>query len=212
MRVLPVLSLGALAFVGPSVARADNLDNWEVAAYGGYRIGGSIDVDDKTGSEDGSLSSEGSPSFGVSAGYRTKPNGFIYLWYSRQASFPLDIELSDGTKVGSRDVTFEYLQAGGYLEGWYGPANPYLGVTVGVTHLTTSDDLGSEWFFSAALEGGFKLPLTHWLDLRLLGRMPMTFMFGESQIYCVSPEGCRAELDGKPIVQGELQGGVGISF
>ena len=57
-----------------------------------------------------------------------------------------------------------------------------------------------------------KIPVMDHLHLRLLGRIPFTLMTGETEIFCIEPQPCKVSLDGKPIVQFELMGGLGVSF
>lgn len=184
-------------------------DLFEAAVVGGYRWGGNSDIE--KGGQDGRITAEGDPAFGASIGVRTEPDGVIYVWYSRQSTTLTLRPRGASGPFPTRDVTFEYLHFGGYVEGEYGPSIPYLGLSVGLTRMD-ADDVGSEWRFSAAAEIGFKLPITSFLHLRLLGRAPVTFMTGNTEVYCITPQGCGVSLVAKPIAQVEVLGGVGVNF
>ena len=189
----------------PAQARAAD-DFFEATVVGGYRWLGSADID-KNG-QNGSIDADSALALGASIGFRTEPDGVVYLWYSRQET---TLHLRPDGAPGphpTRDVTFEYYHFGGYIEGEYGPSTPYLGVSVGLTRMGAAD-VGAEWRFSTAVELGFKLPVTSFLHLRLLGRAPVTFMTGNTEVYCVSPLGCGVSLTAKPIAQIELLGGLG---
>jgi hypothetical protein len=187
-------------------------DRYEVSVVGGYGFAGSFDIEEEDDEQLGKAHYDGAATFGASIGYRTQLDGLIYLWYGQQKS-ELELTIEDADEpTTTRDVTFHYLQFGGYIEGAYGPTVPYLGVSLGLTLFDPSDDVGAEIKPSGAVEGGFKVPLTDNLHLRLLGRLPVTLLTGKTQIFCIEPQGCKVSYDGKPIVQMELLGGLGVSF
>ncbi len=209
--VVAVLGAGLL-FTGAAAARPpEKLKLFEVSATGGYRFKGSANIDEPEQNQVGTARYSDGAAFGASVGYRTEPNGFIYVWYSQQNS-ELELTLEDADSVTTRrDLTIHYMHFGGYLEGVYGPTLPYLGLSVGAT-LFAPSDVGVEVRPSGAIEGGMKIPVTSFLHLRLLGRLPVTLMTGKTEIFCIDPEGCKVSLDGKPIVQFELMGGLGVNF
>ncbi len=200
------------AFADLTRDRYEVPDRYEVSVVGGYRFAGSFNVEEEDERQEGSVHYDGAPAFGASIGYRTELDGLVYLWYGQQRT---EVELTAdgaGALTSTRDVTFHYLQFGGILEGSYGPTVPYIGVSVGLTLFDPNDDVGAEIKPSGALEGGFKLPIMKHFHLRLLGRLPVTIMTGQTQIFCIEPRGCSVGLDAKPIVQAELMGGFGASF
>lgn len=215
-RLLPALGALALAsaqfLLAKSASALPRPDLFEVNVTGGYRFRGSADIDEAEQRQEGRVRYGDGAAFGASVGYRTEPNGFIYAWYSQMQTELRTFSTATDGIVGQRDLTIHYLQFGGYLEGEYGPTLPYLGLSVGATLLAPSDDVGAEVRPSGAVEAGMKIPVTDFLHLRLLGRLPVTLMTGSTQIFCVEPHGCKVSLDGKPIVQFELMGGLGVSF
>lgn len=198
--------LAALSWTRPAAARDDLI---EASVVAGWRWGGSADID--TDNQNGRIATDNAFAFGGSLGVRTQPDGLVYVWYSRQDT-SLELRADGaGSPHPTRDVTFEYFHFGGQLEGEYGPSVPYVGLSLGLTRMG-AEDVGSEWRFSTALELGVKLPVTSFLHLRLLGRAPVTFMTGNTEIYCITPQGCGTSLTAKPIAQIELLGGLGVNF
>lgn len=182
---------------------------FEVDAALGYRFGGALDVD--SGGTEGRVTLDGAPAFTGIFGYRIQPNGFIFINYSRQST-TARYRSDDLATTGQTGLSTEYLQFGGNLEVTRGRWVPYLGFSIGATRLAATDMGGDEWRFSAVVDGGVKFDITEWLHLRLLGRLPFTFVSGESEVFCVVPGGCLVTLDGTPLIQGEVYGGVGLSF
>lgn len=200
-------AFSASALVSLEASARDDLV--EAAVVGGYRWLGSADIEEP--GQNGSLKADSAPAWGGTVGFRTQPDGLVVLWYSRQET-SLEIRPSGATgPYATRNVTFEYFHFGGVIEGEYGPSIPYIGMSVGLTRLGAAD-VGPEWRFSTALELGFKLPVTSFLHLRLLGRAPVTFMTGSTEVYCITPAGCNVSLTAKPIAQVELLGGLGVNF
>lgn len=197
----------AVALSSQEAAARD--DVVEAAVVGGYRWGGSGDIEEP--GQNGSIEADSALAWGGTVGVRTQPDGLVVLWYSRQET-TLQLRPAGATApYAARDVTFEYFHFGGVIEGEYGPSIPYIGLSVGLTRMGAAD-VGPEWRFSTALELGLKLPITSFLHLRLLGRAPVTFMTGSTEIYCLTPVGCNVSLTAKPIAQVELLGGLGVNF
>lgn len=199
------VALAAVLVSAPAAAHKP----FEVDAALGYRFGGALDVD-SSGAE-GRVTLDGAPAFTGIFGYRIQPNGFIFINYSRQST-TVRYRSDDLSTTGATGLSTEYLQFGGNLEVTRGRWVPYLGFSVGATRLAATDNGGDEWRFSAVIDGGVKFEITEWLHLRVLGRLPFTFVSGESEVFCVVPGGCLVLLDGAPLIQGEVYGGVGLSF
>lgn len=200
-------------------------DNIELDVTAGYRFGGTLRVEpdddsdddsgDDSGTADGSLSNgrltiEGAPSFGGIVSYRFQQNGFIYFNYSRQqatARFQPD-NLADSAQEA--DVSVEYFQFGGNLEASRGRFTPYFGFSLGMGRFASLDTGDANLRFSMEFDGGAKIKLLDFLHLRLLGRMPITIASGS--VYCISGFGCLVTSTGSPLVQGEVQAGLGLTF
>lgn len=185
----------------------------ELDATIGYHFGGALDVaqEDEEGDQvGGRVTLDSALGFGGIVGYRVHEYGLVYLSYARQnttlryRSDQLDVS-------ESRPLNLDYFQFGGNLEAGQGVLVPYFGVSVGATRFSVPE-YGEEWRFSFVFDGGVKINLTDWLHLRLLGRVPLNILQGNSKMLCVSYEGCVVALDTKLLVQGELYAGAGFTF
>jgi hypothetical protein len=87
---------------------------------------------------------------------------------------------------------------------------PYLGLSIGATRLAPVDGSGNDFSFSAVLDGGVKIMLLDFLDVRVIGRMPVSFVSGEAAAFCVGGLGCAFHYSGQPLLQGQALLGVGI--
>lgn len=184
-------------------------NQFEVDATAGYRLGGGSDV--MTGGQKGWIGFDGAPSYGGIFGYRLQPDGFIFLSYSRQQAALTYTADAGGSATSG--VSVEYLHFGGNLETTRGLLTPYLGISVGATRFAdlSGQSGDQQWFFSAALDGGVKFEVHEFVHLRLLGRLPFTVLSSDATVLCPGG-GCVVDPDGQPMVQVELQGGIGVSF
>lgn len=205
-RLVLLLSFAVLTTLSGR-ARAHN--TFEVDGSLGYRFGGGSNV--RVAGQEGWIGFEGSPSYGAIAGYRLRPDGFLFLSYSRQQTAL--VYTADGGSTASSGVSVEYLHFGGNVETTRGRWTPYLGVSVGATRFAdiSGSGAGQQWFFSAAFDGGVKFEVLDFLHLRLLGRVPFTILSSDTGVLCPGG-GCVVSPSGEPSVQVELQGGVGVSF
>jgi hypothetical protein len=182
----------------------------EVTALGGVQYGGSTDV------FGGTASFDAGPSYGGMVYYRVRDDGLFGVSYSREQSQLASTLVGPGGPVyGTLDVDIGVLHAGGELE--IAPrkaVTPILGLSVGATHFTPRRSGPTEWFFSAALTGGFKYRINRHIGLRAHARLIATVIDDDSRITCVSSGGLTcavaADLDG--LVQGDLVGGVYVAF
>jgi len=209
---VPVLTAGLVLSL-PSVASAHN--DIEFAAHGGYGFTGShnVDFDGFADPQDGSLSFDPAPIYGALVGYRLEKEGFIYLSYSRQETTAYYRTRGNLDVDSSRGISFDYFQFGGYLESWRGPFAPFMGASIGLNRVAALGGApGQDFFFGGVLEAGVKLELTHNIHLRLTGRLPITFINGESSAFCTGAAGCISILKADPLVQGQALLGVGFGF
>lgn len=183
-------------------------NQFEVDATAGYRLGGGAGVTIE--GQEGWIGFDGAPSYGGIFGYRLQPDGFVFLSYSRQQAALT--YTGDAGASATSGVSVEYLHFGGNIETTRGRLTPYIGVSVGATRFADlSGNSGQQWFFSAALDGGVKFEVHEFVHLRLLGRLPFTVLSSDATVLCPGG-GCVAAPEGQPMVQVELQGGVGVSF
>ena len=184
---------------------------FEVAPFGGYRIGGEFDVEDEQGNELRSADFEEHSSFGLGLALYRDPNGFYELLYSRQET---QFEDSD-PEIDGTDITIEYYQFGGTLIFDYEPwLRPYLSLTFGLTRFD-ADSFGSEYKFSGSLGLGWRFPVSERLSFIVGGRAFATLIDSDTEFVCASGNGrgtCLVGSSGDLILQGEATLGLAFRF
>jgi hypothetical protein len=180
----------------------------EVVGYGGVGFTGDIGVSSDT--QSGNVSFDSAPVYGALLGFRAQQNGYAYLSYSRMETTAYYRPSGGFETSGQANVSFDYLQAGGNLEAPHGRVVPYLGLSIGATRMAPIDGSGNDFSFSAVLDGGVKFKLTPFLDVRLIGRMPVSFVSGEAAALCVGGVGCAVRYSGDPLLQGQALLGLGL--
>ncbi len=180
----------------------------EIIGYGG--VGFTADIGVSSDTQGGNVSFDSAPVYGGLIGFRAQPHGYAYLSYSRMQTTAYFRPSGGFETSGQTDVSFDYLQVGGNLEAPYGRVVPYLGLSIGATRLAPIDGTGNDFSFSSVLDGGVKIMLTDFLDVRLIGRMPVSFVSGEAAALCVGGLGCAFHYSGQPLVQGQALLGVGL--
>jgi hypothetical protein len=198
-----VLLVGVLA----TPALADRL---EVTPWWGYQVGGSLTV------ENGKLSLQSAPSFGITFDITVREDAQVELVYSRQ-----DTELRfSGSPPPDTPATFdvivEYYQLGGILYWPMGPEErfkPLFGMTVGATRFAPKDDsISDEWRFSFAFTGGAKYFFTSRVGVRGQGRLLLPYFASNSSIFCWLPGGCYVSVSGTAMVQADASLGLILAF
>jgi hypothetical protein len=180
----------------------------DVTGYGGIGFTGDLSVGD--GVTAGSVDVDDAPVYGGLIGFRTQPSGFVYFSYSRMETTAYFRPSGGFETSGQADVSFEYFQLGGNLEAHRGRLVPYLGLSLGATRVAALEASGSDYSFSAVLDGGLKVMLADFLFVRAIGRMPVSFVTGESASLCASGLGCAFVYSGQPLLQGQLLLGAGL--
>lgn len=187
----------------------------EVVGFGGVGFTGDLGVsaDTQAGhTETGNVSFDSAPVYGGMLGFRAQPKGFAYLSYSRMETTAYFRPSGNFDTTAQTKLSFDYFQVGGNLEGSSGRVVPYLGLSLGVTRLAPVEGSGNDFSFSGVLDGGIKLNLADFLDVRLIGRMPVSFISGEAAALCVGGHGCAVRYSGQPLIQGQALLGVGLHF
>ncbi|MEI9947529.1 MAG: hypothetical protein WDO74_00720 [Pseudomonadota bacterium] len=180
----------------------------EVVGFGGVGFTGDLGVSSDT--QSGNVSFDAAPVYGALLGFRAQQNGYAYLSYSRMVTTAYYRPSGGFETSGQTDVSFDYLQVGGNLEAPHGRVVPYLGLSIGATRLAPIDGSGNDFSFSGVLDGGVKIMLTQFLDLRVIGRMPLSFVTGEAAALCVGGAGCAVRYSGQPLLQGQALLGLGL--
>ena len=186
----------------------------EVVGFGGVGFTGDLGVSSNTqaGTETGNVSFDAAPVYGGMVGFRAQPKGFAYLSYSRMETTAYFRPSGGFETTAQTKLSFDYFQIGGNLEGPSGRVVPYLGLSLGATRLAPVDGSGNDFSFSGVLDGGIKLNLAEFLDIRVIGRMPVSFISGEAAALCVGGHGCAVRYSGQPLIQGQALLGVGLHF
>lgn len=203
------LLLAVGGWIRPTNAEAH--ERWDVDATFGARFGGDTDLNAESGG--GHVNLAPSFSWGGILAYRLQRDGFIYLSYSRQETNARFTQPGTVSPVATGGVSMEMFQFGGNIETYRGPLVPYLGFSLGANRLAALGRAArDEWSFGLVFEAGTKFEVTKWLHFRLLARLPITFLGKETNVLCLTASECVVGLDGEPLIQGEVHGGLGISF
>jgi len=180
----------------------------EVVGYGG--VGFTADIGVSSDIQGGNVSFDSAPVYGGLIGYQAQRNGYAYFSYSRMQTTAYFRPSGGFETSGQADVSFDYFQVGGNLQAPHGRLVPYLGLSIGATRLAPLDGTGNDFSFSAVLDGGLKIMLTEFLDVRVVGRMPISFVSGEASAFCASGFGCAFHYSGQPLVQGQALLGLAL--
>ena len=204
----PALLVALAAAAAPARAEAPR---FEIAPFGGYRIGGKFDVEDAQGAELRNADLDGETSWGVGLALYRDPNAYYELLFSRQQTQFDDPDPA----LGGVDVTTEYYHFGGTLifnEG--GRLRPWFSLTLGLTRFDVEDS-GSEYKFSGSLGLGWRVPLGERIALLAGVRGYGTVIDSDTELYCRTGDGrgaCLVRSSGDLVVQGEATLGVAVRF
>lgn len=179
----------------------------DLGAYGGWGYTADISVESERDS--GSVVVDSAPVYGALLGFRAQRNGYAYLSYSRMVSTAYFRPSGGFETTGQADVSFDYFQVGGNLEVKRGRLVPYLGLSIGATSISLLDEPGNDLSFSAVLDGGLKVMLADMLYVRVIGRMPVSFVTGDAAALCINGN-CAFAYSGTPLLQGQVLLGAGL--
>ena len=194
------------SFLLSPLAQAAERTNFQVAPFGGLRMGGSLE-DAETGE---GRDIEEAASFGVALELRYgQEDRWWQLWYSRQGS---EIRSPDG----ALDLDVEYLHFGGTVPiDDDGRVQSYLSAGIGATRLTPGSGLDDSMEFSGSLGLGLSVPLSKRVALRFEVRGYLTVVDADSSIFCSSINGegaCRIVASGSTLFQAELLAAIAFGF
>ena len=165
------LILAVLAFMCLAPAYGQQTSQkFELTPFGGYRFGGSFDLDESEVSYD----IEDSPSFGLIVNFPHRPNTRWEILYSQQST---EAELSGvSTTDAVIDVDLQMLQLGGTYQFEGEKVVPYLAATLGATHARASGSSSeSDTFWSGSVGFGILISPNSRVGLRLEVRAYGTF-------------------------------------
>jgi hypothetical protein len=203
-----------LLWLASPVRAQEEAAAFELTAFGGYRFGGTFEIEESPESYD----IEDSASYGLILNFPHRANTHWEILYSRQST---EAAYSDPDSSNVRlDIDSQILQIGGtyQFEGESGSRSvqPYLAATIGGTHVKASaNGSESDTFFSGSLGLGILVAPNARVGLRLEARGHVTFTNSSTNLLCVSgPDlnACAIEVTGDVLTQFETFAGVVIRF
>jgi hypothetical protein len=200
--------LGLMSTLVPAPAHAR--PEVEISLLGGGTFGGEGEGEDV-------LSAEYQTTWNVGGmiGLRPRPDHHQVFFVSYQyqaAELDLDIWMRPPAKL---PIHIGVLHGGIEVDGALtSRIHPFLNLSLGATHYTP-DVAGTEttWFFSTGLRGGFKVPITSWLGLRVGAGFLATVIPDGKGIFCLEGGGaCVTAQETIGVYQGEATGGLYLRF
>ena len=175
-----------------------------ISPFYGYRFGGGIE-NDRTGRD---YSFEDAPAYGLVLSYAPMDSfGQFELRWSHQDS---SVDFRGDYGLGKVDMSIDVIQVGGELEYGTERFRGYVSADLGATHFG-SDGHGDSTKFSWGIGGGVKAFLTKNIYLRADIRGYSTLTEGSGG-FIYSNGVTIAGFSGFAIWQGEVSGGIGITF
>jgi hypothetical protein len=183
---------------------------FELTPFGGYRFGGSFEIEDSSDSYD----FEDSTSFGLILNFPHRANTRWEILYSNQTT---EAEFTGATTNDALiDVDLHMLQLGGTYQFEGDKVIPYLAATLGATHAkATASGSESDTFWSGSIGLGVLTSPHSRVGLRLEARAYGTFTNSSTDLLCVSgPQvaGCAISVAGDLLSQIETFAGVVFRF
>jgi len=173
--------------------------NYEITPLLGYRFSESM-LDENTGEN---IDLEDTSSVGLILSLKKDHSTNYDFLFSRQ-----DTNLrSSSTAANGKDLRIDYFQLGGTVDYSSGNLHPFATGGIGITRVKASS---SETNFSLNLGGGFRIPVSENVGLRLEGRVYVTAFNGSGSIICSG--GCVVKVSGSTYLQFETNAGLYIKF
>lgn len=170
-----VCGLALSVMAGPALADDDGL-GLEITPIGGYRFGGTFQVEDA----DTSWDIDDSSSFGLIVNLPHDTNTKYEFVYFEQSS---DAEL-DGVTIGQSivDIDQRTLQIGGTYQWGGDTVQPYLAASVGGTRIEAAGE--SDTFFSGSIGLGMLISPESRFGIRLEARAHGVFVSSDTDLLC----------------------------
>jgi len=199
-----------MLLIGTAYAAEQDL-NVELTPYGAYRFGGTFQVIDTEGSYD----LVDSPSFGLLVDIRQHANTQWEILYSHQQTDAETSGLVSG--LPQLDVDMQFLQGGGTYQGSGERVRPYVAVTLGGTHISTTiqGTSKSDTFWSGSIGVGLQIRPNERVGVRLEARAYGTLMDSDTDLFCQTGPNqnvCAIRIDGKLLSQFETLAGIVFRF
>lgn len=205
-----ILAMLAGAALAMPVHAQQTAAKFELTPFGGYRFGGTFEIEDSPDSFD----FEDSASFGLIVNFPHRANTRWEILYANQST---EAEFS-GVTTGDAliDVDLQMLQIGGTYQFEGDKVLPYLAATLGATHAKASGTSSeSDTFWSGSIGLGILVAPNSRVGLRLEARAYGTFTNSSTDLLCASGPsgaGCAIQVAGDLLTQIETFAGVVIRF
>lgn len=201
-------ALTVMAAISGAPAAAEG--NVELTPFGGYRFGGSFNVNDA----DGSYDVEDSSAAGFIVNWRHRDNTRWEIYYARQDT---DADFDSPTiNDPTLDVRTHLLQLGGTYQGSGDRVRPYLAATLGGTHVkVTSQGSESDTFLSGSIGVGVLFRPDARLGARLEVRGHGTLINSSTDLFCQTGPNlnvCALRVEGDVLWQIDTFAGIVIRF
>jgi hypothetical protein len=206
LRSILVAGAMAMAVVPAFPARAGEPHPLELTAFGGYRLGGRLEV------EDGRLVMKSAASIGGVLGYRVSPDALLELTYAQQGT-ELEFQPTEsGDNVLVTDIVVRSLYLGGVYEHGLGRVHPFAGLAAGLTRLEPElDSADEETRFSFHFSGGVRTDLSDRVGLKFTVRgLFSTPPDDGSTILCTDESTCYVQSGNSLISQFDFSAGLTI--
>jgi hypothetical protein len=209
MKTIYLRALLCLCLVSTAQAQDDKF-NFELTPFGGYRFGGTFEVEDSSDSYDFNDSS----SFGLILGIPHSSNTQFEILYSKQST---EAEFSGATPNDPViDIDLQVLQLGGTYQFDGDKVVPYIAATLGATNArVSSTGSANDTFWSGSFGLGVLISPNSRVGLRLEARAYGTFTNSSTSLLCESGPniaGCAIRIEGDMLTQIETFAGVVFRF
>ena len=205
--ILRAATLALLLGASAAATAADDALDFEITPYGGWRFGGTFDIQESTDSWELDESS----SFGLILNLRERANTQWEFIYSQQES---SARLKSSTQPAARvDLDVQYFQVGGTYQ-WEGDIlRPYLAATIGGTRVSAPSQ--SDAFWSGSIGLGFQIMPESRVGIRVEARAWGSLTDSNTDLFCsVGPDQniCAIRVDGSVLSQVETFAGIVFRF
>ena len=160
---------------------------WEFTPFAGFTAGGEFE----NPADDSDRDLDEDSSFGLIVNAAVDDWRHYELLYSTQST-----SVEGATPI---DMDVQYLQIGGIVS--YPDATrviPYFGLTVGAARFSPdAPGLDDETKLAASIAGGFRVPITDHIGVRLDLRAFVTVLDSEGDLFCVSNAGLTCNISAK---------------
>jgi hypothetical protein len=207
MNRMPVIALLGACLSAPAFAQQAPA-KFEITPFGGYRFGGSFEIEDSPDSYD----FEDSTSYGLILNFPHRANTRWEVLYSKQST---EAEFTGATVNDAViDVDLQMLQIGGTYQFEGNKVIPYLAATIGATHAKAqSTGSESDTFWSGSIGLGFLVSPNSRVGLRLEARAYGTFTNSSTDLLCVSgPQGAGCAISVAGDLLGQIETFAGVVF